>query len=269
MRVWKGKVILPLFSFLMFLMACTGASASAEDETTSISISDNSVALNLMQGEFGEESQIITVSTTNAAGYTVRLRTTGSSSALTNVADDSYTIPTFVLPSGEDSIPVDELSDGYGYSIDGGENYFPVPEPTAVKAETLFKTTSAGENEHELTFGVNVPMGTMAGTYTNTFVIEVVANLDSCAPESICYFGNGDDETGEMDDQDSVASNSAVMLTPSNFSKPGYGFVGWNTEMDGTGTNYGPSQTITVGDLSEEGLQLYARWVQSAGDLQG
>lgn len=28
--------------------------------------------------------------------------------------------------------------------------------------------------------------------------------------------------------------------------------------MDGSGTDYGLSQTIAVGDLSEEGLQLYA-----------
>lgn len=222
-----------------------------------------------MQGEFGEESQIITAWTSNEAGYTVGMRTTGTSSALTNVTDDDYTIPTFTLPTGAESIPVDELGGGYGYSIDGGENYLPVPEPSALKATTLFKTNSAGQNQHELTFGVNVPMGTTAGTYTNTFVIEIVSNLEPCAMESICYFGNGDDGDGVMEDQENVASNSSVMLTPSNFSKPGYGFLGWNTEMDGTGTNYGPSQTITVGDLSEEGLQLYAKWVQSAGDLQG
>lgn len=64
-----------------------------------------------------------------------------------------------------------------------------------------------------------------------------------------------------------MVSGSSVMLRPSNFSKPGYGFAGWNTEMDGLGTNYGPSQTITLGDLSEEGLQLYAKWAQSAEDL--
>ena len=269
MRVWRGKILLLVSVFFMILMACTGANVWAEDETISISISDDSVVMNLMQGEFGEESQIITAWTSNEAGYTVGMRTTGTSSALTNVTDDDYTIPTFTLPTGTESIPVDELGGGYGYSIDGGENYLPVPEPSALKATTLFKTNSAGQNQHELTFGVNVPMGTTAGTYTNTFVIEIVSNLEPCAMESICYFGNGDDGDGVMEDQENVASNSSVMLTPSNFSKPGYGFLGWNTEMDGTGTNYGPSQTITVGDLSEEGLQLYAKWVQSAGDLQG
>lgn len=262
-------MILPLFSFLVFLMAYTGASVCAEDETIGVSISDDSVVMNLMQGEFGEETQTIEAWTSNEAGYTVGMRTTGTSTALTNVADNSYTIPTFTLPTGVDSIPVDELSGGYGYSIDGGEHFLPVPDPTETYATTLFKTTSAGRNQHELTFGVNVPMGTTAGTYSNTFVIEIVSNLEPCAMESICYFGNGDDGDGVMEDQENVASNSSVMLTPSNFSKSGYGFLGWNTEMDGTGTNYGPSQTITVGDLSEEGLQLYAKWVQSAGDLQG
>ena len=252
--------------FLMVLMACTGADAFAEEEIT-ISVSDDSVEMNLMQGQFGEASQTITASTTSVAGYTVKMRTTGVSSALVNTVDDSYIIPTFVLPSGEDSIPAAELGDGYGYSVDGGTNYLPVPEPTAVRATTLFKTTTAGTDTHELTFGVKVPMGTVAGTYTNTFVIEAVVNLEPCAAESICYYGNDDDGTGEMPVQSGVTSGSDVLLIPSNFSRPHYGFAGWNTEIDGTGTNYGPSQTITVGNLSEEGLQLYARWIQSAGDL--
>lgn len=267
--MWRGKILLLVSVFFVILMACTGASVCAEDDTISISISDDSVVMNLAQGEFGEETQTIEAWTSNEAGYTVGIRTAGTSTALTNVADNSYTIPTFVLPTGAESIPVDELGSGYGYSIDGGENYLPVPEPSAVKVTTLFKTTSAGRNQHELTFGVNVSIDTMAGTYTNTFVIEIVSNLEPCAMESICYFGNGDDGDGVMEDQKNVASGSSVMLRPSNFSKPGYGFAGWNTEIDGGGTNYGPSQTITVGDLSEEGLQLYANWVQSEGDLQG
>ena len=268
MRVWRGKILLSVSVFCMFLMAYAGASVCAED-VMSISISDDSVVMYMNQGQFSEESQTITASTTGDVGYTIGIRTTGSSSALVDADNSNRTIPTFALPSGAESIPVEELDGGYGYSLDEGAHYLPVPEPTATKATTLFKTTSAGENQHELTFGVKVPVGTAAGVYTNTFVIEMVSNLEPCAIESICYFGNGDDGDGVMEDQENVASGSSVMLRPSNFSKPGYGFAGWNTEMDGTGTNYGPSQTITVGDLSEEGLQLYAKWVQSEGDLQG
>ena len=76
----------------MILMACTGANVWAEDETISISISDDSVVMNLMQGEFGEETQTIEAWTSNEAGYTVGMRTTGTSSALMNVVDNSYTM---------------------------------------------------------------------------------------------------------------------------------------------------------------------------------
>ena len=255
-----------LTAFFSFMLAnLTGGFAYAEDETT-ITFSDDEVVMNLLQGNFGEGSQTITASTTNAAGYTVGIRTTGASSALTNIDDDSYTIPTFVLPEGAESIPVSEIGDGYGYSIDGGENYLPIPAPS-LHSTTLFKTSTAGTNTYELTFGVKVPMGTRAGTYENTFVIEAVANLDPCEIGNICYFGNGDDGTGEMEDQ--LVESSSVTLIPSNFSRSGYGFVGWNTELDGTGTDYGPSQTITFENYETEGLQLYAKWVQSAGDLQG
>lgn len=266
MQIRRGKSFFWMTVFSIALASFLSSSVFAEDEL-SITISSHLVSMNLFIGEYGEESQTITATTTNSAGYTIGIRTTGESSALVNVADDDYIIPTLTLPSGSDSVPASGLN-GYGYSIDGGTSFLPLPEPS-LKTTRLFKTTAPGTNTHELTFGVRVPVNTVAGTYENTFSIEIVANLEPCAAESICYFGNNDDGTGEMDDQTPVASNSSVMLTPSNFSRAGYGFVGWNTAMDGTGTDYGPSQTITVGDLSEEGLQLYAKWVQSAGDLQG
>ena len=267
MRVWRnGCLYLAGFSSVI-LAGLTSGLVFAEDSII-VSIIPDSVTMNMLPGEFDEESQIITASTTNAAGYTIGIRTTGPSSALTNTEDDSYTIPTFVLPSESESIPVGELGDGYGYSVDGGANYLPIPEPS-LHATTLFKTMSAGGNTHELTFGVKVPIDAVAGTYTNTFVIEAVANLEPCAANSVCYYGNNDDGTGLMEDQSNVPSNSSVTLIPSNFSRPGYGFAGWNTEIDGTSTTYGPSQTITVGNLDNEGLQLYARWIPSAGNLQG
>lgn len=266
MHGFRGR-LLPLAAFVSVILASFASCQVFAEDSISITISSNQVEMTLPLGGFGEESQTITASTTNTAGYTIGLRTTGQSSALTNVEDSSLTIPTLTLPSGSDSVPVGNFPDGYGYSVDSGANYMPIPEPS-LRATTLFKTTAPGTNNHVLTFGAKVPMSTAAGVYRNTFVIEIVANLESCAEESICYYGNGDDGTGEMEDQTSVASNSSVMLMPSNFSRPGYGFAGWNTEIDGTGTNYGPSQTITVGDLSEEGLQLYANWVQNSGNMQ-
>ena len=236
------------------------------ESSISISISSNSVALNLLPGEFGSDSQTITAETTDSAGYTIKMTTTGQSSSLINTADSSKTISTFSLPSGQDSIPVASLGDGYGYSIDNGANYLPVPSPSDA-AKILFRTTSVGQNTHTLTFGAKIPLNTTAGVYENTFEIQIVANLPPCPSGSICYYGNGDDGTGTMPNQ-GAASNSEATLIPSNFSRAGYGFAGWNTAMDGSGTNYGPNETITTGDLTSGGMQLYAKWIASAGNFQ-
>ena len=54
-------------------------------------------------------------------------------------------------------------------------------------------------------------------------------------------------------------------LLASNFSRSGYGFAGWNTKEDGTGTTFGPNQTITTQDVGD-GLDLYAKWVPAEKD---
>jgi uncharacterized protein (TIGR02145 family) len=74
-------------------------------------------------------------------------------------------------------------------------------------------------------------------------------------------------------EKEDITSNSKTPLIAPNYSRPGYGFAGWSTEWDATtATNptiYGPNETITVPDVSENGLILYPVWIASAGNLQG
>lgn len=91
--------------------------------------------------------------------------------------------------------------------------------------------------------------------------------LENCSENKICYFRNGDNVVGTMNDQ-AVASGTDTVLISSNYSRSGYGFAGWNTMANGSGISYGPNQTINTGDLSAQGLQLYAMWVPSSGDFQ-
>ncbi|MDO4747465.1 MAG: FISUMP domain-containing protein [Candidatus Saccharibacteria bacterium] len=65
-----------------------------------------------------------------------------------------------------------------------------------------------------------------------------------------------------------AVNEETATLWASNFSRTGYGFAGWNTRSDGTGTSYGPNETITLPADMSEGMRLYAMWVQSAGNLQ-
>ncbi|MBR6532756.1 InlB B-repeat-containing protein [Candidatus Saccharibacteria bacterium] len=81
----------------------------------------------------------------------------------------------------------------------------------------------------------------------------------------VCYYGNGDDGIGTMADQEADPGDE-IVLTASNFSRLGYGFAGWNTRADGSGTNYGPNQII---EMSGDKLRLYANWIESAGTMTG
>ena len=82
---------------------------------------------------------------------------------------------------------------------------------------------------------------------------------------NILYDANGG--TGEATPpQRRIAPGSTIMLQTPNFGREGYGFAGWNTKADGTGTNYGPNETITM--PSVDNFVLYAKWVAPTGTFQ-
>ncbi|MBR2996917.1 InlB B-repeat-containing protein [Candidatus Saccharibacteria bacterium] len=260
----KTIKILCISIFSLFNLVFANQAVFAED-SLSIAISPSAASMEATADVFATTSQTLTVSTTNLAGYTVSIAATGSSNALIHQLNPNLSIPTFTLPTGATSIPAGSTGYGYGFSVDGGANYFSIPEPGF--SQKIFETSSAGENEHNLTYGTLVSPEQPSGTYSNTLIIQAVVNLAPCPENNICYYGNDDDGTGTMENQ-LASSSTDITLIPSNFSRPGYGFVGWNTEIDGSGTNYGPNATITTGDLTAEGLQLYAKWAPSAGNLQ-
>ena len=236
-------------------------------EEIEVEIAHDTIEIVTSPNRFATATQSISVSTTNSAGYRVNFSTAGATTSLVNQDDPSRTIPTFTLPNGSAVLPANNTGYGYGYSTDDGVYYHPVPSPSS-DGDTIFNTTTAGSNTHTLTYGLYPSSNTVAGTYTNSFVIAVVANTAGpCSAETICYHGNGDDGTGSMEDQ-SAASDSSISLIAPNFSRQGYGFVGWNTKSDGTGTTYGPNETIDTGDLSVLGIDLYAVWVPAVDVIQ-
>ncbi len=239
----------------------------AEDDI-SMSFSSATISLDIAPGQFDSGYKDFSVSTTNSAGYTVTMSTVGPSSALTTTTvGNSSSIPTYTFPSGVDKMPASSAGYGYGYSIDDGAYYSPVPDPL-IGDIRLFSESANGTYTYKLTFGVKPALDITADTYSNTFMITAtINNAPACPPDHICYKGNGDDGTGTMPNQ-SASSNSSVMLTPPNFSRPGYGFAGWNTRADGTGTDYGAGETITTDDLSSLGLILYAKWIRSTTIMQ-
>lgn len=122
-----------------------------------------------------------------------------------------------------------------------------------------------------------------AGTYhpidvtsaTNSFDLYAIWE-SSCPAGAICYHSNGASSTGTIENQvvsdygaplEESEGDEVTLLSP-NFYRTGYGFAGWNTKDDYSGDYYGPNQTILAPDTTIKGLNLYAVWIQSSGNLQ-
>ena len=81
----------------------------------------------------------------------------------------------------------------------------------------------------------------------------VVPGTVTVTPLTVTFNANGG--SGTMAAQ-TVYKNVADKLTANAFTRTGYGFTGWNTAADGTGTAYADGADITL----TEGLTLYAQW---------
>ena len=127
---------------------------------------------------------------------------------------------------------------------------------TSTYAAYIAKTQPADSYQGQVIYTLVHPVG------------EEPAQPVPCNPGKICYQPNTSSVQGQMGKQ--FASNNAnTTLYAPNFKRTGYGFAGWNTSFDYSGTNYGPNQTITApSDISTNGLSLYAVWIKSAGSLQ-
>ena len=87
--------------------------------------------------------------------------------------------------------------------------------------------------------------------------ITLYAMWTDCPANRICYspnVSNPNDVEGGMGNQSITNSDTEAVLYAPNYSRVDYGFAAWNTKPDGTGTNYGPNQTITF----NAGAYIYA-----------
>jgi uncharacterized repeat protein (TIGR02543 family) len=80
---------------------------------------------------------------------------------------------------------------------------------------------------------------------------------------TVRYDKNANDASGTMADS-SHTYDVEQALTTNGYTRTGYAFTGWNTQADGSGTDYADSQnvenlTVTAGGV----ITLYAKWVMS------
>jgi uncharacterized repeat protein (TIGR02543 family) len=82
-------------------------------------------------------------------------------------------------------------------------------------------------------------------------------SLNTSTHYAVHFNANGG--TGKMFDQ-AIAAGSSADLTANAFSREGYTFTGWNTEANGSGTNYADGATVSGLALAGQTAKLYAQW---------
>jgi len=133
-------------------------------------------------------SDTVTVSTNDAAGYTLKLGETAAASALTSGGN---TIPAV---TGTQAAPVVQTANTWGYRVDsvGGFGAGPTsgatnaaisgtikfaPVPATASPDTLKATaTTASNDTTTVWYGVSVNTATPSGTYTNSVTYTAIAN---------------------------------------------------------------------------------------------
>ena len=268
--------------------------------------SPNLVISDLAPGEYSDSNIITVGANTNASmGYQLSatvgqkngtdalVNTTSSSNTFANLTSTKATLANFTDNTWGYSYCADTSancgSGGSGTWVSGNKGsttagYAGLPLDNNTNASdrglggVLLLNTSGPEDtiqSVQFKIGAKASNNQASGDYTNTINFYAVANPEpqlgpvSCTAGKICYNENALSGVEGTMGQQSASDGNTVTLLASNFSRNNYGFAGWNTAYDYSGTFYGPQEDITVPTgTTTNGYSLYAVWVKSVGTMQ-
>ena len=254
--------------------------------TLSISLSSADLVISeLVPGSIADSNTIdINVSTNTAFGYTLSANVGNATSYNTRNlirSDLGNSFASVAIDSSLDSLSTDNTW-GFSYkpSSDSAPwaSYSGLPLYSDTENTKTLVDTNSPLDAQSIQFKIAAKAASTmpAGEYRNVINFIAVAKPEptpapiQCEENKICYSNNAlDNVEGTMGKQPNATSGSTVTLLASNYSRQGFGFAGWNTAPDYSGTNYGPNEDVTMPADMSHGLPLYAMWVKSSGVMQG
>ena len=222
---------------------------------------------------FGEgSSSNLKVKTTSPAGYKLQL---GSKSNGTNdLTNGSSKLTSITASTTADNFKNSGAANTWGYKpskLSGSSNSNYKAAPSGSSVDTLDTTSAANSTDNTYSLGIaaKVNSSTVAGTYTNTFVLTATAN-------TLNYTINYDLNSGtwsQSNSETNTTTNETVQINSTSPTKSGYTFKGWcssssitNNNTTNTpscnGTTYQPSGTYNLTSANNT-LNLYAMWQQN------
>ena len=300
-----GALIRPMMLFSSFFLVlslisfCTlvldAPKASATTSTLSISIDDSVLDFNVgpsSNGTFVKSNpSTISASTNNATGYVLTIaagdstdnynKLVGSKSGNEDTINslDPTTYPHGVEESAFKALDATAYNNMWGYLSykkgsasttflsSPGKGTEESPADTIAKTECANNTTNCPSlvDEYELVMGARVDSTINLDSYSNTYIVALVANA---IPYSITYIDNT--ITSMPVDISGTSPNETITISSSTPTRNGYSFLGWcngavvnnaNGTDTCTGATVAAGGTITIDQTSAiNDIALYAMW---------
>ena len=273
---------------LGLLVMGSSGEAHATASTLTLTIDSSTVKVDVApsghNGTFSKTTgSTVTASTDNATGYTLSISAPTSAGSdydkLINTTDNTAMLNSISTPLTEEQYKASEntsYNNTWGYlpskycsdrtSDSCADNASFLPAPTTA-GDILDQTTSANltANTYTIGMGTRIDYDTKPGSYSNSYVVKLVANA---VPYTITYNANGG--TGAPANVNSSTFAETVALSTTTPTKTNYNFNGWCTVSPTTtagvdactgGTTYAAGSNWTLDQTSTtNALTLFAMW---------
>jgi uncharacterized repeat protein (TIGR02543 family) len=134
------------------------------------------------------------------------------------------------------------------------------PEPLVIAGSlSLTKGTDyVYSYENNTNVGTATVRVTFQGDYASLGYVEKTFTI---APRTYTVSFDANGGTGTMEPMQLTYDGEWATLTANTFTRTGYSFKGWNTEADGTGTDYSDEDLVrNLTDEANGNVVLYAQW---------
>lgn len=195
------------------------------------------------------EDSELSFSNTCPYGASITIATDSPSNGLTQVGSG---IPLGIIPATTST----SLSDNsWGYSMDSGSSYRPVP--VLGGADVIYsKSTQANQEKASIRIGVKTNKDTLPGEYTQKIVYTLVAD-EKCQEHTIVWDFNGGAQKTGVTYPSRLGWDSTINLSGFTPEREGFVFLGWtNGEEEFTGTEI----TANINPSHKDVINMKAKW---------
>ena len=152
----------------------------------------------------------------------------------------------------------DEANDSFTWTINENVSNF-APVQLSYKVKLTNVSTKAGTYEVPTNEYARLTPKNSAGVVGQTVKFDIPTVTYTVSEYSLSYDANGG--MGTMSAEAGVAGTT-VTVAQNGFTRDNYTFTGWNTQADGKGAAYKPSDSFT---LTDKDTVLYAQWSKNSG----